>query len=541
MSDAIDVIAVQAETTNNKTRKNSRRSEAAQANRTEAFVEDIAAEDATRQFVTFQVQDETFAVPLNKVQEIIRLPAMVQVPKALPSLEGLANLRGNVLPIMSLRCIFNMPKAAHDEATRVVVINDGKAIGFVVDNMSRVETAEPQDIEPISSIAATIDAQLLEGIIKRNHAMIMILNAARLTSQTNMSGQAPRLSQANIGNDLHDTHTETVSDEIQLVSFELDGQEYALPIENVQEIVQIPDIINAIPNAPPHLVGVVNLRNRLLPLISLRTMFGMAQVGLSEQSRVVVVTQDFDGETHYVGLLTDKVREVLRVAKSLVDPLPNILSSGGGRKEITQICRLEAGKRLVSILLPERLFVADDFLKAHKLSHAAEVQTNDKEITDMMSAGVDEEDQFVIFRVAAEEYGVPINSIQEIVRIPDQLTRVPKAPDFIEGVVNLRGLVLPVIDQRKRFGLANIERNDRQRIMVFMVQRLRVGFIVDSVSEVLKISQTQISPTPMISGQEGSIVSKVANIVGVQRMILMLDVEHLLSDAETQSLNTVAA
>jgi purine-binding chemotaxis protein CheW len=149
---------------------------------------------------------------------------------------------------------------------------------------------------------------------------------------------------------------------------------------------------------------------------------------------------------------------------------------------------------------------------------------------------IDEEDQFVIFRVADEEYGVPIEAVQEIVRIPEQLTRVPKAPAFVEGVVNLRGAVLPVIDQRRRFALPHIPHSDRQRIMVFMIHGIRTGFIVDSVSEVLKISRSQISLAPDVSTHEGSAVTRVANIVNLKRIILMLDVELLLSKTETKAL-----
>jgi len=156
--------------------------------------------------------------------------------------------------------------------------------------------------------------------------------------------------------------------------------------------------------------------------------------------------------------------------------------------------------------------------------------------TETASRQADDEEQYVVFRVADEEYGVPIEVVQEIVRIPDQLTRVPKAPDFIEGVVNLRGAVLPVIDQRRRFSLPDMARNDRQRIMVFMIRGVRTGFIVDSVSEVLKILRSQISSAPDVATNEDSAVSRVANIVAAKRMILMLDVERLLSPTETHAM-----
>jgi purine-binding chemotaxis protein CheW len=494
---------------------------------------------AARQFVTFHLGQENFAVPLTDVQEIIRLPEMVEVPMAADSLEGLANLRGSVLPIINLRRIFNLEDVVHDDSTRVVVMNKGNPIGFVVDRMARVVTAEPREVEKIDGIQATISTDLLDGIIKRAQTMIMILNTTKLTVEMgDLSARDGGGRKAvDAGTTAEEKAENTTSDEIQLVSFELDDQEYALPIESVQEIVQVPEAINAIPNSDGHVLGVMNLRNRLLPLVSLRSMFGMPPTKLGEQSRIVVVAHSIGGVEHSVGLVTDTVKEVLRVSQSIVDPLPNLLSSGSGLREIDNICRMDGGKRLVSILLPDRLFLNSAIRDAiSETVDTSEGTTMSREVDAADDERVDDDEQFVVFRVADEEYGVPIASVQEIVRIPDQLTQVPKAPAFVEGVVNLRGAVLPVIDQRRRFSLPKIEHSDRQRIMVFMVNGVRTGFIVDSVSEVLKIARSQISDAPDVATHESSAVARVANIVNSKRMILMLDVDRLLDEVETGAL-----
>jgi purine-binding chemotaxis protein CheW len=108
-------------------------------------------------------------------------------------------------------------------------------------------------------------------------------------------------------------------------------------------------------------------------------------------------------------------------------------------------------------------------------------------------------------------------------------------------VVNLRGAVLPVVDQRTRFDLDDIERNDRQRIMVFTINGVRTGFIVDSVSEVLKIPSSAIGPTPALSEEQARIISRVANLERQKRMILLIDVDHLLEPHEIHTLADAAA
>jgi len=486
----------------------------------------------TRQYVTFYVQDEMFAVPLAEVQEIIRMPDVVGVPKSPRSLEGLANLRGTVMSVTSLRRIFQFADRPHDDATRVVVINQGVPVGFVVDRMAAVVTVDPEQIEPAESLKATVETDLLRGMIKGvdGHAMIMIIDPARLIRNEGVGTRERKRSSgaANVRNADGDA---SATDELQLVSFEVARQEYALGIESVQEIVQVPGSISRIPCTDRHVLGVMTLRNRLLPLVSLRSMFRLPDAELDERSKIVVVPLD---ERNSVGVVMDTVREVLRVRKSVVDPLPSMLSDGRG--EIQSICRLNDGKRLVSILSAEQLFRHDAVRTAvAAVSELEEGKTMAEAAAATRSATVDEEEQFVVFRLGNEEYGAPIESVNEIVRVPDELTRVPKTASFIEGVVNLRGAVLPVVDQRRRFDLPEIERNDRQRIMVFTINGVRTGFIVDSVSEVLKIARSAIGPTPSLSDEQARLIGRVANLEKSKRMILLLDVANLLDASEVSA------
>ena len=97
------------------------------------------------------------------------------------------------------------------------------------------------------------------------------------------------------------------------------------------------------------------------------------------------------------------------------------------------------------------------------------------------------DEQFIIFRLGHQEYGLPIAAVDEIARPPDHITRLPKAPAFIDGVMNLRGSVVPIVDLRRRFELTSTEPESAQRILVLAVGGGRTGFMVDGVSEVMKV------------------------------------------------------
>ena len=489
----------------------------------------------TRQFVTFISGGEVFAVDMVPVQEIIRMPDVVRVPLAPASLNGLANLRGKVLPIISLRCLFGFAEQAPDDTTRAVIIDVGQPLGFVVDRVASVVGVEPSQIEGVSAIHSAVDTDLLSGLIKGvgGHDMIMVLDFDKLIQRefAQMASLTMSTGASSIGPlNANTTESDPISDELQLVSFNVAEQEYAIAIEDVQEIVQVPVTIIHVPHSALHVIGIMTLRSRLLPLVSLRRMFGLANQPLDDKSRIVVLSLG----SASVGVAVDGVSEVLRVAKNSVDAMPALLAKEGDLAEISEICRLDGGKRLVSIITVRNLFDHSTIKEA--LTTVSDIKRDTAIDSAEIDEDLDDDEQVVVFHLGKEEFGVPIHSVQEIVRVPEQLIHVPKAPPFVEGVINLRGSVLPVIDLRMRLGLPRVDRSDRQRIMVFLIAEVRTGFIVDQVTEVLKIPHAAIEQSPRLSNSQGKILSRMANMEKQKRMVQLLEPAFLIEGNELQSL-----
>lgn len=158
-----------------------------------------------------------------------------------------------------------------------------------------------------------------------------------------------------------------------------------------------------------------------------------------------------------------------------------------------------------------------------------------------MELDQDDNAQLVVFTLNNQEYSVSIDHVQEITRVPAKMDRVPKTADFIEGMVNLRGTVLPVLDMRTRFRLGRMESNDRQRIIVLSIDGNRTGFIVDQVAEVLRLPRGQIEDSPNLSDEQSRMISQVVNLKDQKRMIQVLTVAELLSDKELSVLSDEAA
>ena len=145
--------------------------------------------------------------------------------------------------------------------------------------------------------------------------------------------------------------------------------------------------------------------------------------------------------------------------------------------------------------------------------------------------------QLVTFHIGDEEFGVEILKVQEIIRTM-AITRVPKAPVFVEGVINLRGKVIPIIDLRKRFGMAVQEHDKHTRIIVIEINAVIVGFVVDSVSEVLRIPANTVEPPPpIISGIGSEYIRGVGKLA--DRLLILLDLDNLLSKGEQGMLASI--
>lgn len=147
------------------------------------------------------------------------------------------------------------------------------------------------------------------------------------------------------------------------------------------------------------------------------------------------------------------------------------------------------------------------------------------------------EQQLVIFDLANEHYGVGITAVEGIIKM-QAITKVPHAPPFVEGVTNLRGEVLPVIDLHKRFGLDATEVDSKNtRIVVVELAGQKVGMIVDAVSEVLRVPEEAIEPpSPIVTTVDSAFIRGIAKVG--ERLIILLDLGRILTQHEQGQLQT---
>jgi purine-binding chemotaxis protein CheW len=235
-----------------------------------------------------------------------------------------------------------------------------------------------------------------------------------------------------------------------------------------------------------------------------------------------------------LALLVDQVSVILRAARDAVGPAPSLFNRGAGEARIDAVLRLPDGKGLVSILSPERI-LADERVSQWLAEGIGEASDN-KETAMAGTTSSAARERFLVIHLGEERYGLPIGAVDEVVALPETLTRLPRAPAYVKGVMNLRGSVIPVIDQRQRFSVVGVEAAGVPRVVVVTLGRLQAGFAVDAVSRILEIDAEHLMPAPELSDGEARLFDRAARVEREGDVILLIDPKALLDRAETDLL-----
>lgn len=448
--------------------------------------------DDAAQHLVVAVAAGTCRIRLSEVVEIVRTRAITRVPNSPASVLGVANFRGAPLPVLSLARMLGRPGAAVTDSTRIVVVAAGGRAGLLVDG--------------VAAISDNLEHECL-------HTQALLERAC------DAKGRGSRPSRVAASSLPHQPAERESDDRVALLTFEVSGQDFALPLRDVAAVIRAPSNIAIVPKSDDAIVGVTEHRARLLPLVSLAHLLGLSESdGLGEPATVLIV--NLAGMP--VGLVVGGTGLVVRVKPNTLDPVPSVLTRGRGEASLSAICRLSQG-RLVSVLATDQLFDAETVSRLQSAHSTGEAMEHTLIATEAR-------EQFVVFELGEERYGLPISAVDEVVRRPAQLTRVPGAPVFVEGIMNLRGKMIPVIDQRRRFGAAGHGRN-ASRIVVLTVDGLQTGIAVDRADEILSVAATEVKSSPgYVSGE--AVVDRVVMTNASGAMVLLIEPRALLDQVE---------
>lgn len=472
------------------------------------------ASTKTRQRLTVRAGGARVAMAAEGVAEVIRTPRITRMPHGPPGLLGVTHLRGLVLPIVSLGALLD--EEASTDVTRVVVLRRDPPLGLAVDSIETLNASGEDDAEA-------------------QHGRLLLSDASGARWFDLDAALQDRFSAFRAARRAHEREVVAgpvvvASSDLAFLGFTLARQDYALPLDAVAEVMAVPKAIAAMPRTEAVLIGVFELRDTVLPVVSLRALLGLEPRDAQADDRVVVV--HIGG--HRLALLVDRISVILRASCDAVGPAPTLFNRASGEARIDSVLRLPDGRGLVAILAPERI-LADE-----RISQLLAETSDQKDMAMAGTTSATTRERFLVIRLGAETYGLPIAAVDEVVRLPETLTRLPKAPAYVQGVMSLRGKVIPVIDQRQRFSVAGGEVGEGRRVVVVTLDGLQAGFTVDAVARILEVEADDLMPAPELSDGD-RLFDRAASVEREGDLILLIDPRALLQQAEADLLRDLTA
>jgi len=507
------------------------------AEKTERTAHDLVP---SGQLVTFTLDGVEFGLDIAKVQEITHRTTITQVPGSPSFVIGVLNLRGQIIPVIDSRLRFHLEPSEITSSTRVIVIDlAGQTTGLQVDAVAEVVRLDDFSLRETPPLVAGVHSDYLAGMVLAGNRLITLIDLNEILNSEEF-GQRESLMQnaAAAGTGMAWSHSmegdreeEEVENDLPFVTFGLGKESFGINLERVEEIVELPPVTK-IPDAPEYVHGVICIRDKVLPLLNLFKMFNVEPLHKeheehnthSDTSMVILLTIG----NAKLGVVVDCIQEIIRVRERDLLPSPQTLKEDESNRLEGVVMRSD---RMVSILKVVEILSHEDQQKLATMSQNLGIQ----EIVDTETSST-EEISVIAFSIDKEVYGLELQEVREIIMV-GMITSVPRAPSFIQGVLNLRGEIIPVIDLRLRFGLEHHDATELSRIIVTPINSVFTGLIVDSVAEVKNIDKKLLEPPPKVTsiGANAYITEVARTNTGV---IFLLGLQQLLTESENRQLST---
>ncbi|HEX4844581.1 MAG TPA: chemotaxis protein CheW [Geothrix sp.] len=479
------------------------------------------------QLVTFTLDGVEFGLDIDRVQEITHRTDVTPVPGSPSFILGVINLRGLIIPVIDSRIRFHLAPQETTAKTRIIVLRLASgATGLQVDSVAEVVRLEDHTLRETPPLVAGIRAEYLAGMVTVGNRLITLIHLEKLLDSSELTRRA-EFEDLSLGGSLamgsENYVEEAEQDGRPFVTFRLGAESFGIALHQVEEIVELP-LVTKVPDAPDYVMGVICLRDQVMPLIDLSEILSIEQGG-APRKRDMVVLLSFG--TARIGVVVDEIQEILRVLDEQVLPPPQTLSEAE-REHLEGILLLPG--RMVSLINVLKIITGDDQEKIAAMGQGLG-------LSDSRAQETVPSLELVVFRLGPESYGLRLHEVREIIMV-SQITPVPRAPQFVDGVLNLRGEVMPVVDLRTRFGLERVEATSISRILITSIGGVFTGLVVDAVNEVRPVELSRFGPPPSVTAVGANrYIEKVARLDN--GMIFLLELQQLLTDAETGQLQNL--
>lgn len=478
------------------------------------------------QFVAFVVNKELFGVLIQAVEEIIVLPDKITpVPKAPYYFSGMINLRGEVISVIDLRRRFNLEKIAPTEQTRILIVSiQDIKVGMVVDAVNRVLSVNARDVRPPPAIMESGAVKYIYGSVQIDDAVMLMLDTDELIDPSELTLYKQHSQQQGKEQMGGTVQMSGWREERILIGFRLRHENYAIDINYVEEIIELPKI-TPVPEMSQIIEGIFHQRNRALPILRLSRRFRLPDSELNDDNSVLIVNQD----GLVMGFIVDEITEVFRVVNDEIVPPPANIS-GRSAEQLEGIIKIKINE-VMEVVMALNI---DNILTDNEQNYL-------RELNDGLNDNVDDNSDdlyaseiisILKFRVRDEIFAIRVPEINEIT-VMQKMVQVPKTPPFVNGVINLRGDVITIIDLAKLFGNPPQGVTDTSRIVIVQTENSKAGFQVDQIRGIDHVPYNLFErPSGLIKGQYNQFIDGIGREPNRDEVIILMDINETLAQAE---------
>lgn len=469
-------------------------------------------------YVVFMINKEEYAMDIANVKEIIRVPEIRRLPNS-TYIEGVCNLRGELVTIVNIHKRYNILQSEYNDNSRVIVLEvNSCTVGIIVDKVLQVLEVDNASKKLVLENNNDTKLGCIDGIIMEEHSkrLIMIMD---VQSIININGLGSILTDVDKQELQKKAFINEDKENEQLIIFSINGVEYAFHISEIREIIRTPKITKA-PKVSNYIEGVVSLRDEIIGVVNLSKIINMNSENINNNGSILLIDM---GEFTY-GVIVDKVSEVKLVSKKdLLKPLQVV--GNIDVKIVKEFANMDNGKRVVTVLDSYKL------IDLEELKHDFKHNKNDIVSSNSVKSILDSKritESIVIFKIENEEYGISINFVEEINTISN-ITCFPNEKDFIDGLVNLRGDMIPVINLRTFFGMDFQDNDSYCKILIVKINNIKAGIRIDSASEVLSVSRDifENCPETLHSEDNRKYVDGIIKLNDGSRIVLSLNLNEV--------------
>jgi len=441
---------------------------------------------------------ETYGVSTEEINQISRVPSLMNLPLKPAGVRGLCGVGGNIVAMVDINLLLDMPcvdiKAKESRLLGLNGIHSSNAllVGEVYNTVNiKEDNIEYMDIKDDPVIA----------IYKYKDSLVQVLSLEILFSKINRV----QIESKDVYNGKVKNQIVIEENSNRFLIFAMGSEKYALSIEYLREIILSDVNYTNIAGSSDELLGVITLRDELIAVVDLRAYYGF-KLEMNEKNRILIASYN----ERTIGLLVDSIIDI----KSYISKDIEYMKDSFEDNKISGV--IHDDDALIS-------FFDKDVLEVIFKNNQAYIESESK--ASIESDSVKNAMEVIVFKLAGEEYAFEVECVSEIIDIVDS-TKVAYTDGTVDGIINIRGQIVAIVSLFMKLDIPT-QINEDSKIIVCDIDGSKIGFIVDSISDILSIKDDELKE------QDDELFTKVLHLDDGNRLVLAMDIEKVVSKRGT--------